>query len=308
MKPEDQIAQQVETLHREGSAALVAASRAALRGEPLSDTDRPVTLHLLSPDEVFGPDAVVATEDGVVREIIEVMRGGTRSLKPAVAQLAMSQVQEYRPRGADPDGLTWWHAVRAQQMDPDGFALAEEAMDWHLRCAAHGCWELPHQGDQGKPEKMRVGLPQAPVYLYCDWLSDFTTDQETVLIVLGCRGKGGPGQPVLNFYKADEQWWGPDLSRFILTPHPVYLERLAAFVTAATSARDLQLIRDIATLMWLDTDLGTERHTWSGTAGHDLVHEAALDGANPREGKPLHRPLQACPCHRCAKRRTGASA
>ena len=303
MKPEDQIAQQLQTLHLEGSVALVAASRTAMRGGPLPTAASPVTTHLLSPDEVFGPDAVTATGEGVVQEIIEIMRGATRSQKTAGTQLPMKDVAQYRPRGADPDGLSWWHSVRAQQMDPDGFALAEESLDWHLRCAAHGCWELPHQGDHGKPEKMRLGLPQAPVYLYCDWLSDFTTDQRTVLIVLGGRGKGGPGQPVLNFYKADDRWWGPDHSRFILTPHPVYLERLAAFCDPQTSAADLLLVRDLATLMWLDTDPGAERHSWAITPAHDLVHEAALDGANPRTGIPLLRPLAACPCHRCQQRR-----
>jgi len=165
--------------------------------------------------------------------------------------------------------------------------------------------KLPHEGTRGSEQHIRLGLPQPPAYLFCDWLPEgFKTDSSTHLIILGGSDSSRSPDAVLRLYDSvdDPRWFGESLRRCTLTTHPDYLRRLAeALVGQDMTETDVRLVSDCATVMWLDTVTWDEARTWPDSA-QDLVHPAALDArVTWIDARKATR--DPCPCERCHDRR-----
>ena len=234
---------------------------------------------------LFGPDAVVL---GDLPTLVEVKRSSKLSKRFGPHIVSIERIHARGMRTDDPDAAEWFAEIQRYLA-----YLPEAFRNWHA--LSPGCFDSENASPCSgwahaiRRDRACVGVPQVAVYLFCNALpTDVQVNATSRLVLLG-----GDAETVWGFYDSSVEDFGPNPSRFVMTTHSMYLNRLGdGLRTLAVDARDMARVRDLATAMWQDM-------TWEeagdlAPAAHDLVDQGALDA-------------WACPCLPCRMRRTGSA-
>lgn len=211
---------------------------------------------MLGDDEVGTPSGMVAARasngpDAFVLgcpSVVEVKRSSTRSKVRGPHVVHTERIMRQGLRPGDPDGDRWFEWLKAA-LDQ----LEEGLRGWH---DANGrCWAVESAPCRNwfhalaRIGRTCVACPQPAPYLYCKYEPPGVSLGPTSRLVV----LGGAGDGVQDFYGGDDAEYGPNLTRFVLTTHVRYLNRLAGGLGELRVGHDdLARVKQVTSLMWQD--------------------------------------------------------